>query len=79
MRLLHFHENILKPAQPVQRADICGNSRRVELLAGMKREWRFCGLRCNVMKSYEFDSVNDSIGGRLYDAAALIAPRVSLS
>ena len=61
MRLLRFHENILKPAQPVQRADICGNSRRVVLLAGMKSEWRFCRLRCNVMKSYEFDFVNDSI------------------
>jgi hypothetical protein len=61
MRLLRFQENILKPAQPIQSANICGDSRRVELLAGMKREWRFCRFRCDVMKSYEFDFVNDSI------------------
>ena len=62
IRFLCRNENILKPAKPVQRANICRNSRRVELLAGMKSERCFCRLRCNVMKSYEFDFVDDIIG-----------------
>ena len=62
IRLFRSHENILKPAQPAQRADICRDSSRVELLAGMKRESRFCGFRCNAMQPYEFDFVDDRIG-----------------
>lgn len=62
IRLHCLNENVLKPAQPVQRANISRNSRRVELLAGMKRERRFCRFQNNVMKSYEYDFVNDGTG-----------------
>jgi hypothetical protein len=63
IQLLRFHEDIFEPAQAVQGAKICRNSRCVKAFSGMNRELRFCRFRGNAFEPDEGDFVDDGTDG----------------
>ena len=65
IEFLGFHEDIFKPAQPVERSKIGRNSRRIKFFSGMNGELPSCRLRSNVLKPRECDFVDDGARRRV--------------
>src|SRR6516162_4768279 len=75
IQLLRLHEDILKPAQPVQCPKVRRDSSRVTLISGVKRELQFCGFRRNALKTYEPDFVDGRSAGHAVRRAVLLGTR----